>query len=102
MGSIYGLADEVSRLRLELQSLQLRVQHLEEKQAPKKAIAQERHLNGNSQYVDDRDLARLTPFSRAQWQAWRREGGGPPWRKVGRRCVYHWPEVKAWLDKTSR
>lgn len=50
------------------------------------------------EYVDDQDLARLTPISRAQWQAYRQKGGGPKWRKVSRRVVYKWSEVVAWLD----
>lgn len=49
------------------------------------------------EYVDDRDLARLTPISRAQWQAWRRGAGGPPFSKVGRRCIYRWSDVEVWL-----
>jgi hypothetical protein len=54
--------------------------------------------SGTPEYVDDRDLARLTPICRAQWQTYRREGGGPPYSKLGRRCIYHWPTVKAWID----
>lgn len=49
-------------------------------------------------YVDDRDLAVMTPISRAQWRAWRAAKEGPPWRKVGRRVVYRWSEVEAWLE----
>jgi len=49
-------------------------------------------------YVDDRDLAQLTPISRSQWQAWRHKRMGPPFRRVGRRCVYVWSEVKLWLE----
>lgn len=50
-------------------------------------------------YVDDRDLARLTPISRAHWQAMRVAGEGPPWRKLGRRVVYEWADVVAWIEK---
>ncbi len=61
-----------------------------------------RHSQPNAshtaEYVDDRDLARLTPISRAQWQAWRRDGEGPPWSKLGRRCVYRWSVVRSWID----
>lgn len=52
-----------------------------------------------AEYVDDRDLARRTPISRAQWQLYRQRGGGPSWIKVGRRCVYRWADVVAWLEK---
>lgn len=50
-------------------------------------------------YVDDRDLAKLTPISRAHWQAMRSNGEGPPWRKLGRRVVYCWDEVVAWIEQ---
>lgn len=49
-------------------------------------------------FVDDRDLARLTPISRAQWQVYRRNGEGPPWRRCGRRCIYRWADVVAWIE----
>lgn len=50
-------------------------------------------------YVDDRDLARLTPISRAHWQAMRPKGEGPPWYRVGRRVVYLWEDVDAWMKR---
>jgi hypothetical protein len=49
-------------------------------------------------YVDDRELERRTPIRRITWQTWRRRGAGPPFYKVGRRCVYRWTEVVAWLE----
>ena len=49
-------------------------------------------------YVDDRELARRTSIARATWQKMRHEGRGPAVRKVGRRCVYRWSEVVAWLE----
>jgi hypothetical protein len=49
-------------------------------------------------YVDDRELAHRTPIRRITWQTWRRQGAGPPFYKVGRRCVYRWTEVVAWLE----
>ena len=49
-------------------------------------------------YVDDRDLAKLTPISRDQWQAMRYAKEGPPWRKIGRRVVYAWTDVVAWIE----
>lgn len=52
----------------------------------------------NREYVDDRDLSRLTPISRSQWQLYRQHGEGPPFRRIGRRCVYRWADVVAWLD----
>lgn len=50
------------------------------------------------EYVDDRDLARLTPISRSHWQHLRVLREGPPWRKVGRRVVYLWSDVRAWIE----
>lgn len=50
-------------------------------------------------YVDDRDLARLTPISQKRWQAMRYAGEGPPWRKLGRRVVYAWNDVVEWIAK---
>jgi hypothetical protein len=50
------------------------------------------------EFVDDRELARHTPITRKTWQAWRLSGKGPPYRKVGRRCIYRWSEVAGWLD----
>jgi hypothetical protein len=52
-----------------------------------------------AEYVDDRDLARRTPISRSQWQSYRHKGGGPPWLRVGKRCVYKWSDVQAWLEQ---
>ena len=49
-------------------------------------------------YVDDRELARRTPLARATWQKMRFEGKGPTVRKIGRRCVYLWSEVVAFLE----
>lgn len=49
-------------------------------------------------WVDDRKLAVRTPISQITWQVWRSRGKGPPYYKVGRRCLYKWHEVEAWLE----
>jgi predicted DNA-binding transcriptional regulator AlpA len=49
-------------------------------------------------YVDDRELAHRTSIARATWQKMRFEGRGPAVRKIGRRCLYRWSEVVAWLE----
>jgi predicted DNA-binding transcriptional regulator AlpA len=50
-------------------------------------------------YIDDRELERRVPaVRRATWQKMRHEGRGPAWIKIGRRCVYSWAEVVAWLE----
>lgn len=66
--------------------------------APHLTVVSEDSRPAIPEYVDDRELARRTPISRAQWQALRYQGGGPPWRKVGRRCVYAWIDVVAWIE----
>lgn len=48
-------------------------------------------------YVDDRELARRTPLSRATYQKLRRTGGGPPYSRCGARIVYSWADVQAWI-----
>jgi hypothetical protein len=50
------------------------------------------------EWVDDRVLAQRTPISRVAWQTWRARDKGPPYYQVGRRCLYKWPEVLAWLE----
>ncbi len=49
-------------------------------------------------YLDDRQLARRTSIARATWQKMRHEGRGPVVRKIGRRCLYSWSGVVAWLE----
>ena len=48
--------------------------------------------------VDDRQLASRTPISRANWQTMRARGAGPAYYKVGKRCLYKWSEVQAWIE----
>jgi hypothetical protein len=50
------------------------------------------------EYVDDRTLTARTSISRVCWQTWRARGVGPAYYKVGRRCLYRWSEVSAWLE----
>ena len=51
-----------------------------------------------SGYVDDRFLAANTPISRVWFQHARLRGEGPPSYKFGKRVLYKWTEVIAWLD----
>ena len=53
------------------------------------------------EYVDDRDLERLTPMKRVTWQQLRARGTGPRWFKIGRRCLYRLDEVRAWIERHS-
>ena len=58
----------------------------------------------NAVFVDEAELARRLPIERSTWQQWRArsdsgESGetGPPYFKVGRRVIYRWSEVEAWV-----
>lgn len=66
------------------------------------AIADETHdqiaATTPSDWVDDRILAQRTPIARVTWQVMRRDEEGPPYYRVGRRCLYRWSEVVAWLE----
>lgn len=54
------------------------------------------------EYVDDRDLERLTPFKRVTWQLMRAKGNGPRWFKIGRRCLYKVADVRLWIERHER
>jgi predicted DNA-binding transcriptional regulator AlpA len=49
-------------------------------------------------YVDEKELAQRTGVSRRTWQKYRVMGVGPPYRKLERRVLYLWSEVRAWID----
>ncbi len=49
--------------------------------------------------VDDHFLGEHTPRSRSYYQHARLKGEGPPAYRVGKRAVYKWTEVLAWLDR---
>lgn len=51
-----------------------------------------------NEYVDDRYLAAHTPIARITWKTWRAKGSGPPYYQLGRRCLYKWVEVLAWIE----
>ena len=57
-----------------------------------------RHLP-ESGLVDDHFLGEHTPHSRSWYQHARLNGEGPPSYKLGKRTVYKWTEVVAWLEK---
>lgn len=55
-----------------------------------------------SGFVDDRFLAEHTPYGRSWWQHLRARGEGPAtYRISGRRLVYRWHEVLAWLESQA-
>jgi predicted DNA-binding transcriptional regulator AlpA len=49
-------------------------------------------------YLSEREVARRTSLSTAWLQERRSLGGGPPWSRCGKRVVYKWSEVEAWID----
>lgn len=55
-------------------------------------------MSDSPDYVDDRALEERTPLSRSWYQQARIRGSGPPWIKVGRRALYRWADVVAWLE----
>ena len=50
-------------------------------------------------YATDRDLERRFGIKRRLWQKRRMFGDGPPFRKVGRLCLYELKAVEEWLAK---
>lgn len=48
--------------------------------------------------VDDRFLGEHTPHSRSWYQHARINGDGPPSYRLGKKIVYKWREVVAWLE----
>jgi hypothetical protein len=45
------------------------------------------------------ELVRSTPAAVARWRG---RGTGPPWIRVGRRCLYREKDVLAWLDERAQ
>jgi hypothetical protein len=45
------------------------------------------------------ELEERTGIPTATWRYWAHIGGGPPSVKVGRRRLYKWSEVQAWVDR---
>jgi hypothetical protein len=50
-------------------------------------------------YGTDRDLETRTGLRRRYWQKRRMLGDGPPFRKVGRLCLYNLQDVDDWLNR---
>lgn len=55
-----------------------------------------------TQYIDTERLAELTGIAASTWSKRRLTGETPPFRKVGRRVLYLWSDVEAWLDGCVR
>ena len=53
-------------------------------------------------YIDERELARRTTLAPRTLQLMRRNGGGPPFAKLGGRVVYKWADVERWIQERTR
>lgn len=49
-------------------------------------------------YLSPAQLARHTPYTAKAWEAMRHKGIGPRWRRCGRRILYKWSDVVAWIE----
>lgn len=54
------------------------------------------------EHLCTKDLATRLGLHHNTLIKWRITGNGPPFIKVGRRVVYRWWEVEAWLTKHAR
>ena len=48
---------------------------------------------------DQKIVATITCHTPAWCEHWRWRGGGIPYRKIGRRCLYSKKDIVTWLDK---
>lgn len=53
-------------------------------------------------YIDERELACRTTLAPRTLQLMRRNGGGPPFAKLGGRVVYKWADVERWIQERTR
>ena len=51
---------------------------------------------------DEKEAARRLNLSPRTLQAWRLRGGGPQFRKIGRRVMYAEPDLAAFVDAGTR
>ncbi|HEX7841012.1 MAG TPA: helix-turn-helix domain-containing protein [Kofleriaceae bacterium] len=52
--------------------------------------------------IDEQELSRRTTLSRTTLQTMRRQGGGPPFAKLGHRIVYRLADVERWIAERTR
>lgn len=50
-----------------------------------------------AQFINDVEVARRTSIQRGTLQIWRGKGEGPPFFRAGRRVLYDWKQVEAWI-----
>ena len=54
---------------------------------------------GTPELWNDTELSEFLRISRRTLQAWRQEGKGPKWLKLGRHVRYRPSDVSAWLEE---
>ena len=53
-------------------------------------------------FISERELASVTTLSPRTLQLMRRNGGGPPFAKLGGRIVYRWADVESWITERTQ
>lgn len=49
-------------------------------------------------YLSPADVAKHTPFTVKALEVKRHKGEGPKWHACGRRIIYKWSDVVAWIE----
>ena len=49
-------------------------------------------------YLSPAEVAKRTPFTVKALEVKRHKGEGPKWRSCGRRIIYKWSDVVAWIE----
>jgi hypothetical protein len=57
---------------------------------------------GLADYADTARTAKRAGLGKTTLDKLRCTGGGPPYLKIGKRVLYHWPEVARWLASRVR
>lgn len=52
--------------------------------------------------IDTNELAEKTGIAASTWNKRRLTGDSPPHMKIGRRVLYRWSDVEAWLEGKLR
>lgn len=56
----------------------------------------------NKEFIDTRELAKITGISKSTWDKRRLTGDTPPYIKLGRSVRYRLTIAMSWLEKRSR
>lgn len=58
--------------------------------------------NPPDDWICTKELARRTGTPVNTWEKMRSEHRGPPYGRIGRKVMYNWPVVVAWMEKNGR